>query len=166
VTGAVVWVTGLPAAGKSTLARRLAARLREAGRACLVLDSDEVRAAIRPPHGYDEAGRDAFYGTLAALAALAARQGLVAIVPGTAHRRAWREQARQGAPRFVEVYVATPLEECRRRDPRGLYGSGVAGVPGVDVPYEPPPAPDVVAPRGDDPVAVDQVLARLGAGGG
>ena len=163
MTGAVVWLTGLPASGKSSLAARLAGRLREVRRAAIVLDGDEVRAAMVPRPGYDEASRDGFYRTLIQLAALAARQGLIVLVPATAHRRAWRARARELAPRFVEVHVATPLDECRRRDPRGVYARADGGaVPGLGVPYEPPRAPEVIAPSGDDPVAADRVLALLG----
>jgi adenylylsulfate kinase len=166
MTGAVVWLTGLPASGKSSLAGRIAARLREARCPTVVLDGDEVRAALVPPPGYDEASRDGFYRTLVHLACLAARQGLIAIVPATAHRRVWRALAREHAPRFVEVHVATPLEECRRRDPRRLYACAEgSAVPGVGVEYEPPRAPEVVAPSGDDPTAADRVLALLGVAG-
>ena len=93
--GAVVWITGLFASGKSTLAARTAARLRDAGAAAVVLDGDDVREVFVPPHGYDDAGRDAFYRTLAGLAALIARQGTIVIVPATAHLRRWREYARR-----------------------------------------------------------------------
>lgn len=163
--GAVVWLTGLPASGKSTLAARIAARLREARRPTLVLDSDDVRGALVPAHGYDEAGRDAFYRSLVNLACVAARQHLIVVVAATAHRRIWRALAREHAPRFIEVHVATPLDECRRRDPRGLYARGEAAVPGVGVAYEPPLAPELVAPSGDDAVTADRVLALLGIAG-
>jgi adenylylsulfate kinase len=167
VSGAVVWITGLPASGKSTLAGKLATRLREAKRAVLILDSDEVRAALVPSPGYDEAGRDGFYATLAGLAALVARQGLIAIVPATGHRRTWRERARALAPRFLEVHVATPLVECRRRDPKGLYARAaeLPDLPGADIPYEPPLAPDVVAAEGGNASTVDAILALLEIGG-
>src|SRR5205085_552587 len=82
--GAVVWITGLPASGKSTLATAIAAQLRAAGTPPIVLDGDEVRAAIVPRHGYDPDGRDAFYRTLGKLAALIARQGAIVLVPATA----------------------------------------------------------------------------------
>jgi adenylylsulfate kinase len=162
--GAVVWLTGLPASGKSTLAERIVADLREARVASVVLDGDEVREALVPAPGHDEPGRDAFYRTLGELAALLARRGLVVVVAATAHRRAWREHARGRAPRFVEVYVATPLDECRRRDPKGLYAraASLPDLPGVGVPYEPPPRPEVIARSGDERPAATAVLALLG----
>ncbi len=164
--GAVVWLTGLPASGKTTLAERLAARLREVRVPSIVLDSDEVRDVIVPPLGHEESDRDAFYQTLGGLASLLARRGLVVLVAATAHRRAWRDHARHRAPRFVEVYVATPLEECRRRDPKGLYAEadGLPHLPGVGVAYEAPLHPDVIAAEGDEAGAAEAVLAHLGIG--
>jgi adenylylsulfate kinase len=146
--GLVVWLTGLPSAGKSTLAARVCENLRAAGLGTLVLDGDEVRAALRPEPGYDEAGRDAFYETLARLAALAAEQGLIVLVPATAHRCAFRDRARALTRSFVEVFVDTPLAECRRRDSKGLYeraSTEAAGtLPGAQLPYEPPDRPELV----------------------
>ncbi len=165
--GAVVWITGLPAAGKSTLANRLEARLREARVATVVLDSDDVREVLIPRPGHDPEARDGFYRTLAGLAALLARRGVVVVVAATAHRRVWRDHARALAPRYVEVYVATPVDECRARDPKGLYHTPavLAQLPGGGVAYEPPLHPDAIAPHGDDPRVVDAVLARLEIGG-
>jgi adenylylsulfate kinase len=156
-------MTGLPASGKSTLAARLARRLHELGREPLVLDGDRVRALLVPRPGYDEEGRDAFYQTLVGLACEAARQGLIAIVAATAHRRAWRDRARAEAPRFVEVHVATPLDECRRRDPKRLYAQLAedGALPGVGAAYEPPTCPEVVAPAGDDPRIVELIVDWL-----
>jgi adenylylsulfate kinase len=151
----VVWITGLPSSGKSTLAARVRARL---GTHAVVLDGDEVRAALWPRPGYDDDGRTGFYRTLAGLAALLARQGHVVLVPATAHRRAWRDEARRAAPHFVEVWVRTPADECRRRDPKGLWRDA-HGLPGKDVPYEEPTAADVVAESGQDDAAVEAVVA-------
>ena len=165
MTGAVVWVTGLPSSGKSTFAERAVAGLRTAGTPALLLDGDEVRAALEPAPGYDAAGRDAFYRTLARLAALAAGQGLVAVVAATAHKRSHREFARALAPRLLEVFLDVPLAECARRDPKGLYARAAAGslaaLPGVGEPYEAPGAPDVVARGGRDEDALAALLERL-----
>lgn len=158
MTGAVVWITGLPQSGKSTLATRLFDSLD--GAAC-VLDSDRVRAALVPTPGFDDTSRDQFYLTLANLAALLAAQGLVVIVPATANRRRFRDRARELAPAFVEVYVDAPAEECARRDQKGLYSAGPANLPGLGANYEPPADPDVTAPGGLDAGAVSAILRRL-----
>lgn len=166
--GAVVWITGLPSSGKSTLAGRLQRRLRERGWPACTLDGDEVRAALVPSPGYTPAARDDFYATLARLAALLAGQGLVVVVPATAHRAEYRAAARRLAPSFLEVQMTTPEEECRRRDAKGLYaaiaGGRTAGLPGADVAYEPPEAPEVTAAGGHDDAAVERVLERLAPG--
>lgn len=163
--GVVVWVSGLPSAGKSTLARGLLDDLRARGVAVCSLDGDCVRESLVPAPGYSEQERANFYETLARLAALLAGQGLVVLVPATAHRRAFRERARALAPQFVEVWVDTPLEECRRRDSKGLYAAsergGVAALPGAAAEYEPPVAPDVVARGGSDVAAIAAITSRL-----
>lgn len=165
ISGAVVWITGLPSCGKSTLATALSARLRAQGRAACVLDGDEVRAALVPQPGYSDEERDAFYATLARLAALLAGQGLVAVVPATAHRAAYRAEARVLAPRFVEVHVDVDPAECARRDAKGLYAAAQQGaatsLPGRGVTYEAPASPEVVARGGQDDDALDAILARL-----
>lgn len=161
----VVWLTGLPSSGKTTLARHVAERLRAEGCAACLLDSDEVRAALVPAPGYDDAGRDAFYETLAQLAALLAKQGIVALVPATANRRRYRERARAVAPAFVEVYVSTPADVCEARDAKGLYAAArdgnVASLPGSGADYEPPTSPDVLAPAGDSDEAVAAIVRLI-----
>jgi adenylylsulfate kinase len=162
-----VWITGLPASGKSSLARELRLRLLELGRSACVLDGDEVRGALVPPPGYDATSRDRFYETLARLAAMLACQGLDVIVAATAHRVAWRERARRLAPRFVEAFVATPADECARRDPKGLWAAAqrdeIQGLPGGGAAYEPPERPDVIATGGHDASAVEAIVQLLGA---
>jgi adenylylsulfate kinase len=161
----VVWITGRPASGKSTFGGYLASLLRADGVPCALLDGDEVRDALGRVAGRGPEERDAFYEALARLAALLARQGLSVIVPATAHRRAYRERARSLAPRFIEVHVATPLDECARRDPKGLYAlareGAAVGLPGVDEPFEDPVAPDVIALDGEDERALAHALALL-----
>jgi adenylylsulfate kinase len=156
----VVWLTGLPRSGKSTLARAIHARLSAHGVPAVILDSDELRQTLVPAPGYDLQSRNDFYTTLGRLAALLARQGFVVLVPATAHRRNYRDAARELAPSFIEVHVATPLKSCLGRDPAGLYASSAkAELPGVGVEYEAPRAPEVVASGGQDQTAVDQVVA-------
>jgi adenylylsulfate kinase len=158
-------VTGLPASGKSTLARHIRDRLRETGLPALVLDGDEVRAALVPAPGYDEAGRAAFYETLGNLALAIAAEGVVAVVAATGHRRVFRDRVRARARLFVEVFVDVPEETCAARDPKGLWArarkGAVPALPGVGVPYERPAAPEVVARGGEDPSAVEAALAAV-----
>jgi adenylylsulfate kinase len=163
--GAVAWFTGLPSSGKSTLAGLVRQRLLSAGAAVALLDGDELRRALVPAPGYGPEARDAFYETLARLAALLARQGLLVLVAATAPRRAHRDRARALAPRFVEVHLTTPAAECRRRDAKGLWAASDAGalegLPGAGVPYEAPDAPEVRARGGHATGAVDEVAGRL-----
>ncbi len=161
----MVWVTGLPSAGKSTFAARLSARLRDDGRPAAILDGDAVRAALVPAPGYDDAGRSNFYATLANLAAVLAREGIVAIVAATAHRRAFREAARAAAPRFVEVFLDVPAETCAARDVKGLWararGGAAPDLPGAGAEYERPSRPDVVARGGEDTEALEEVMRLI-----
>lgn len=167
--GAVAWLTGLPASGKTTLAGRVRDRLSRAGVRAVLLDGDEVRRALVPAPGYSAAERDAFYATLARLAALLAHQGQVVLVAATAPRRAHRAQARALAPRFLEVWVSTPAAECQARDPKGLWAAAATGLapelPGAGLPYEPPASADVVALGGDDEAAARAVADRLAGPG-
>lgn len=163
--GVVVWLTGAPSSGKSTLAKRLGAALAERGRPRCVLDGDRVRAALVPPLGYDAAARDAFYATLGNLAALLAEQDLVVVVAATAHARSYRERARRAAPAFVEVFLRVDRAELEHRDSKGLYGAVRAGrlhdVPGADLAYEEPLAPEVTCDGGKDPAALEHVLGAI-----
>jgi adenylylsulfate kinase len=164
VNGLVVWFTGLPASGKSTFAERVRDAAKRRGWCSCVLDGDEIRAALVPKPGYEPEARDDFYATLANLAALLARQGMLVLVPATAHLRAFRENARTVAPDFVEVWVNAPQGTAEDRDPKGLYAASRSGhvehLPGVGVTYEPPLQPDVVASGGEDEHAL-AVLVEL-----
>ncbi len=166
MTGVVVWLTGLPASGKSTLAERLQLRLLADRTPAVLLDGDAVRPILRAA-GYTDPERDDFYRRLAALAAVLARQGLIVLVAATAPRRLHRETARELAPRYLEVWVRTPLAECEARDPKGLYARArrdATALPGIGVSYEPPAAPDVIADGGHDEHALAAVLEALTAG--
>jgi adenylylsulfate kinase len=163
--GIVVWMTGLPSSGKSTLAELARAPIERAGFACCTLDGDVVRSALVPAPGYTPESRDAFYATLARLAAMLAAQGLVVLVPATAHRAAYRAEARSLAPDFLEIFVKTDASECARRDAKGLYAAAsagrAAGLPGVDLDYERPESPDLVADGGRDAAAALRLVELL-----
>lgn len=159
-----VWITGLPASGKSTLAEalvdRLAARRVRAER----LESDAMRGVLVPGAGYSDEGRDAFYGALVEEAVRRVMAGAAVVVDATANRKEYRERARAAIGRFVEVYVDTPLAVCEARDPKGIYrrareGAGRGNVPGLSAPYEPPEAPEITV-HGDRERPVD-AAARI-----
>lgn len=147
-SGFAVWLTGLPASGKSSLARELQRLLAERGVQTLILDSDDWRRILTPRPGYTESEREWFYGVIAFLARWVTRGGVNVLIAATAHRRAYRDRARAEIERFAEVYVRCPLEICQHRDPKGIYalaGTGQAErVPGVGVAYEPPLAPEAL----------------------
>lgn len=165
--GAVVWVTGLPSAGKSTLARRIRDALRAAGRPAVALDGDAVRAALVPAPGHEPAARAAFYETLGNLALALAGEGVDVVVAATAHRRAFRDRVRARAAPFVEVWVDVPEATCAARDPKGLWAAARGGrlphLPGAGggPAYEPPRAPEVVARGGEDEVAAAAAARRV-----
>ena len=168
MSGAIVWFTGLPASGKSTLARRVHARFVATGRTPVLLDGDELRNVL-DAHSYEVTDRDRFYRSLAGLAALFANQGLIVLVAATAPRRQDRDRARAQVAAdgvFIEVWVKTPLSECAARDPKGLYAQARRGdareLPGVGVAYEPPLAPEVIADGGLDDSAVAAIECQLG----
>lgn len=164
-TGAVIWISGLPSSGKSTLAEAAQRHLDARGIRCCLLDGDRVREALVPRPAHDGTARDAFYATLANLAAMLAEQGLPVIVAATAHKREFRERARAIAPLFYEVEVQTPLEECRRRDTKGLFRAFAEGsiseMPGEDVAYERSSEPEIVAMGGQDEQARDALVALV-----
>jgi adenylylsulfate kinase len=168
VSALVVWFTGLPACGKTTMAGTVCRRLREDGHPAVMLDSDPLRPLLAPDRGYQPGERAAFYRRLAELAAHLAGQDLIVLVAATAPMRAHRDLARELAPRFAEVFVDVPPDECERRDPKGLYalarGGGAPHMPGAGAPYERPERPDVVASGGRDQAAIDAVV-RLAATG-
>jgi adenylylsulfate kinase len=164
MSGVVVWFTGLPSSGKSTLAREVQTRLRADGALPCLLDSDVLRQLLSPLLGYSEDERAAFYEALAGLAAELASQGLTVLVAATAPRRAYRQRARELAPRFIEVWVTTPLEDCQARDDKRLYAAAAirpGTLPGVGQPYEPPERAELHASGGHDVQAIDELTKLL-----
>jgi adenylyl-sulfate kinase len=172
--GATVWFTGLPASGKSTFAAGLVVRLVEAGVPAYRLDGDNLRHGLCGDLGFDVAGREENVRRAAEVARLMADAGTVVVVSLVSPYREGRARARalhecDGLP-FVEVWVSTPLEECERRDPKGLYARARRGevrhMTGIDDPYEPPPDPEVeLAPGTPADEGVERVLSVLAGRG-
>ncbi|MFD3334556.1 adenylyl-sulfate kinase [Streptomyces sp. NPDC058700] len=151
VTGATIWLTGLPSAGKTTIAYELAGRLRGEGHRVEVLDGDEIREFLSAGLGFSRQDRHTNVQRIGFVAELLASQGVQVLVPVIAPYADSREAVRkrhaaEGTP-FVEVHVATPVEVCSVRDVKGLYAKQAAGeisgLTGVDDPYEAPETPDL-----------------------
>jgi bifunctional enzyme CysN/CysC len=169
--GATVWMTGLPGSGKSTLAAMLEEALFVHRRAAYRLDGDNLRHGLNSDLGFGPEARSENVRRAAHVACLFADAGVVAIVSLISPRRGHRTFARELHTRaelpFLEVFLDTPLEECERRDPKGLYAKArrgeITGFTGVDDPYEPPADPDVVVQTvGHDPSdGVELVMAAL-----
>jgi bifunctional enzyme CysN/CysC len=165
--GATVWMTGLPASGKSTVAAALETRALREGRSAYVLDGDNLRHGLNGDLGFSAEDRAENVRRTAEAAALLADAGVLVLVALVSPYRADRAAARAVHDRlslpFLEVHVATTLEECERRDPKGLYARARAGdlkgLTGVDDPYEPPETPDVVV--GSE--GLDEAVARIWA---
>jgi adenylylsulfate kinase len=175
-TGATLWFTGLPSAGKSTIAHALAERLRAAGHRVQVLDGDEVRPHLSAGLGFSRADRDLNVSRIGWVARLLASHGVSVLVPVIAPYAAARDAVRAdhaaaGVP-FAEVYVATPLAVAEDRDVKGLYARArrgeISGLTGVDDPYEAPASPELVLDTAqvDLDAAVERAAGLLTAIGG
>ncbi len=148
--GFTIWMTGLPASGKSTLAELLRERLTGEGRLVEVLDGDEIRKGLSRDLGLSREHREEHAWRVSFLAKVLSRNGVVSVVALISPYRASRESAREtiGPDRFVEVYVRAPLAVCEKRDPKGLYARARRGeidnMTGVQDPYEEPLSPDIL----------------------
>jgi adenylylsulfate kinase len=146
-TGFCLWFTGLSGSGKSTIAAVIVDELRRRGHRVELLDGDEVRENLSAGLGFSKADRDTNIRRIGWVAALLARNGVVAVTAAISPYRAVRDEVRGQIEHFVEVFVDTPIEVCQERDVKGLYSKARAGeIPeftGVSDPYEPPPAPEV-----------------------
>jgi adenylyl-sulfate kinase len=145
--GCCVWFTGLSGAGKSTIAEIVVADLRERGRRVELLDGDEVREHLSKGLGFSKVDRDTNVLRIGYVASLLARNGVIAVTAAISPYREVRAEVRGWIANFVEVHVATALEDCEARDVKGLYAKARSGeIPeftGVSDPYEPPDAPEI-----------------------
>lgn len=146
-SGFVIWLTGLPGSGKTTIAQMLEPKLKKLGVRVELLDGDEVRKQLSPDLGFTKQDRELHAKRVVYLSKLLARNGIVAIVSLISPYRAFRSFARQQIGDFVEVYVNCSLKTCIDRDPKGLYKKAFDGeiqdLTGVQDPYEEPVNPEV-----------------------
>ena len=145
--GCCLWFTGLSGAGKSTIANIVVDELRGRGRKVELLDGDEVREHLSKGLGFSKADRDENVRRIGWVASVLARNGVVSITAAISPYRAVRDEVRGWTTNFVEIHVATSLEECETRDVKGLYARARAGeIPeftGVSDPYEAPQSPEI-----------------------
>ena len=172
--GATVWFTGLPSSGKSTIAGAVEEQLVSRGRSAYLLDGDNLRHGLNGDLGFSAADRSENVRRAGHVALLLADAGVVALVslisPYVADRERARAIHREAGLPFLEVYVNTPLEECERRDPKGLYARARAGAlpgfTGVDDPYEAPRSPELeLTPERTLDESVAAVIAAIPAPG-
>ena len=148
--GCVIWLTGLSGSGKSTIACALEKRLTQQKSLCYVLDGDNIRHGLNKDLGFSAEDRVENIRRIGEVAALFTQVGVIAIAAFISPYRDGRRSARlaAGEGRFVEVFLDTPLQECERRDPKGLYKKARAGeisnMTGIDAPYEAPETPELV----------------------
>jgi bifunctional enzyme CysN/CysC len=167
--GATVWLTGLPASGKSTIASALEQHLVSRGRQAYRLDGDNLRHGLNGNLGFSAEDRAENVRRTAHVARLFADSGTIAIAslvsPYVSDRAAARAAHDELELDFLEVFVDTPLDECERRDPKGLYAKArageISGMTGIDDPYEPPDAADIVVRGATPEQAVATIVARL-----
>jgi adenylylsulfate kinase len=166
-TAFAVWITGLPASGKSTVATELARQIQALGKEITILESDKLRKIFSISPAYDDRDREYFYGSLAFIGRILTENGISVIFDATANRRSYRDRARRQIAKFIEVFVECPLAVCIKRDPKGIYRRAASGeashVPGVQAVYEPPQTPDVVVDgeHGDSADAARRIIQVL-----
>ena len=163
----VIWFTGLSGAGKTTLAEKLAAYLKENGEKCELLDGDTVRN-IFPQTGFTKKERDEHVKRMGFLASMLERNGVTVLASFISPYRESRDFVRKMCRNFVEVYVSTSLEVCEKRDVKGLYKKARRGeiksFTGIDDPYEPPLHPEITINTAEETVeeSLEKLLNCLG----
>jgi adenylylsulfate kinase len=146
--GVVLWLTGLSGAGKTTIAKQLETELQHRGLPVEILDGDVIRTWLSQGLGFSHQDRDMNVRRVGYVAHLLSRHGVFVIVAMISPYRETRADVRQLIENFLEIYINTPLDVCETRDIKGLYARArageIKGFTGIDDPYEPPLAPEVV----------------------
>lgn len=162
-----IWITGLPASGKTTIRKALVKRLNDTGISVQVIESDELRKIITPKPSYSLEERDNFYRTMVYIGELLVRNGVNVIFDATANKRLYRDNARGAITNFVEVFVKCPLAVCMQRDPKGIYKKAKDGkaatVPGLQELYEEPLNPEIIveSDKEDSEAAAEKIFQFL-----
>ena len=161
-----IWITGLPASGKSTITQALVKALSVRHVDVAVLESDVLRRVLTPHPTYSEEERETFYGAMTFIGSLLVAHEVPVIFDATANRRTYRTGARVAIQRFIEIYVDCPIAVCVARDPKGIYRQAHAGrastVPGVQAAYEPPEhAEAIVSGNSEEPQVAVQTIMRI-----
>lgn len=174
--GLTVWFTGLSGSGKSSLARAVLTELLVRGIRAELLDADDLRQTLNSELGFSKLDRDENVRRIGFVSRLLSQHGVIALVAAISPYRSTRDEIRQSNGAFLEVFVDAPLEECERRDPRGLYrrarNKEIVGFTGVDDPYERPLRPDVHCEtsaenlRASTEKVLSAILANLDGTGG
>lgn len=165
--GCTVWMTGLPGSGKTTIALDLEKKLRAMDRNVEILDGDEVRKGLSSDLGFSKEDRQRHAKRVTYVAKVLSRNGVITLVGLISPFKAFRQYAREEIGDFIEVFVDTSLDECIKRDPKGLYKMALAGeikdLTGLQDPYEAPEDPELVIPTEEVTVgeAADMVLVTL-----
>jgi len=163
----VIWLTGLPGSGKTTIAKVLQPRLREIGMNAELLDGDVVRRELSPELGFTKQDREIHARRVVYLCKLLSRNNVASIVSLISPYREFRAYARKEIGTFVEVYVKCSLETCIKRDPKGLYKKAMAGeikdLTGLQDPYEAPLNPEILVDTEIESIdgVVDEIILKL-----
>jgi adenylyl-sulfate kinase len=161
--GFVVWLTGLPGSGKTTIARKLEPELRNPDRPVEVLDGDEIRQNLSKGLGFSREDRETHLKRVTYVAKLLSRNGVAVIAAFISPYRSIRDYARKETTNFLEVYVKCSVETCAKRDPKGLYKKASSGqisdLTGPQDVYEEPPAPDLALDT--EKLTVEECVAAI-----
>lgn len=167
--GVVLWFTGLPSSGKSTIANEVAYKLHSMGKLTYVLDGDNIRHGLNKDLGFSPEDRNENIRRISEVANLFADAGLIAITAFISPYRKYRNFCRElvGKGRFIEIYTKASLETCEKRDPKGLYQKAKAGIikdfTGVNAPYEEPENPELIIDTDKETIeeSAEKVLKKL-----